>query len=116
MELQITKMSRAVGNLAEDRAIKYLKGLGFEIVKRNFYSKFGEIDIIAKKNRVLHFIEVKSGKNFDPIYAITPKKLDKILKTVDYYMLKNKIDTEIVIDALIIREGDIELLENITLI
>ena len=109
-------MSRAVGNLAEDKAVRYLKGMGFEIVERNFYSKFGEIDIIAIKDKVLHFIEVKSGKNFDPIYAVTPKKLDKILKTVNYYILKKKINSEIIIDALIIKGDDIELLENITLI
>ena len=110
------KMSRAVGNLAEDKAAKYLKDMGFEIVERNFYSKFGEIDIIAMKDKILHFVEVKSGKNFDPVYAITPKKLDKILKTVNYYILKKKINSEIVIDALIIRGNNIELLENITLI
>ena len=109
-------MSRAVGNIAEDKAAKYLKQADFKIVERNFYSKFGEIDIVALKGRVLHFIEVKSGKNFDPIYAITPKKLDKILKTVNYYILKNRINLDIMIDALIIKGDDIELLENITLI
>ena len=109
-------MSRAIGNLAEDKAAKYLKDLGFEVIERNFYSKFGEIDIIALKGRILHFIEVKSGKNFDPIYAITPKKLDKILKTVNYYIFKKKINLDISIDALIVRGNDIELLENITLI
>ena len=109
-------MSRAIGNLAEDKAAKYLKDLGFEVIERNFYSKFGEIDIIALKGRILHFIEVKSGKNFDPIYAITPKKLDKILKTINYYIFKKKINLDISIDALIVRGNDIELLENITLI
>ncbi len=109
-------MSRTVGNLAEDKAVRYLKGMGFEIVDRNFYSKFGEIDIVALKDKVVHFIEVKSGKNFDPIYAVTPKKLDKILKTVSYYILKKKVNSEIVIDALIIKGDDVELLENITLI
>ena len=109
-------MSRVVGNRAEDKAVEYLKQAGFEIVERNFYSKFGEIDIIALKSRVLHFIEVKSGKNFDPIYAITPKKLNKILKTINYYILKKKINSDIVLDALIIKGNDVELLENITLI
>jgi len=108
-------MSRTIGNLAEDRAVKYLKDMGFKIVERNFYSKFGEIDIIALKDKILHFIEVKSGKNFEPIYAITPKKLDKILKTVNYYILKKKINSEIEIDALIIKGNDIELIENITI-
>ncbi len=109
-------MSRAIGNIAEDLACKFLVKNNYEIVDRNFYSKFGEIDIIAFKNRILHFIEVKSGKNFDPIYAITPKKLDKILKTVNYYILKKKINSEIVIDAIIIKGNNIDFLENITLI
>ncbi len=109
-------MSRATGNIAEDLACKFLIKNNYEIVDRNFYSKFGEIDIIALKGRVLHFVEVKSGKNFDPIYAITPKKLDKILKTVNYYILKKKINSEIVIDAIIIKGNNIDFLENITLI
>ncbi len=108
-------MSRAIGNIAEDLACKFLIKNNYEIIDRNFYSKFGEIDIIALKDRVLHFIEVKSGKNFDPVYAITPKKIDKILKTVNYYILKKKINLEIVIDAIIIKGNDIDLLENITL-
>lgn len=47
------------GILGEDKACKFLKKQGFEILKRNFHSKFGEIDIIAKKDEILHFIEVK---------------------------------------------------------
>jgi putative endonuclease len=108
-------MSREVGNIAEDKAAKYLQGLGYEIIDRNFYSRFGEIDIIAKKDKILHFVEVKSGKNFDPVYALTPRKLDKIIKTVNYYILKNKINISFSIDAVIIRGNEIEFLENITI-
>ena len=42
------------GFKSEDRAVKYLKNLGYEIVDRNFKSKFGEIDIVAKKDEILH--------------------------------------------------------------
>ncbi len=43
--------SRRVGKLGEDRAISYLRDIGFDIIDRNFYAKreFGEIDIIATK-------------------------------------------------------------------
>ncbi|HAA2046827.1 TPA_asm: hypothetical protein GD813_03985 [Campylobacter jejuni] len=51
------------GILGEDKACKFLKKQGFEILKRNFHSKFGEIDIIAKKDEILHFIEVKFTQN-----------------------------------------------------
>ena len=108
-------MSRKKGDLAEDIACEFLIKNGFRIVDRNFYSKFGEIDIIAIKNSILHFVEVKSGKNFEPIYAITPKKLQRILKSVDYFLLKRDLDLEIQIDAIIIKNGSLEFLENITL-
>ena len=47
------------GILGEDKACAFLKKQGFKILKRNFHSKFGEIDIIATKDEILHFIEVK---------------------------------------------------------
>ena len=110
-------MSREKGKRAEERICKYLTNLGFEIVDRNFTSKFGEIDIIAKKDGVIHFIEVKSGKNpvINPIYNITSKKLSKIKKTLLFYLQKNKITSPFCIDAAIINGENIEFLENITL-
>ncbi|MGE4511988.1 MAG: YraN family protein, partial [Sulfurimonadaceae bacterium] len=53
-------MSRAKGNEAETLACTFLFDAGFSVLERNFYSRFGEIDIIAFKEDVLHFIEVKS--------------------------------------------------------
>lgn len=49
-----------IGRLGEDIAQKYLENKGFSIVEQNFLRKCGEIDIIAKKGKILHFIEVKS--------------------------------------------------------
>ncbi|EAK0706386.1 YraN family protein, partial [Campylobacter coli] len=51
------------GILGEDKACEFLKKQKFEILKRNFRSKFGEIDVIAKKDGILHFIEVKFTQN-----------------------------------------------------
>jgi putative endonuclease len=107
-------MSRDKGKKAEDLACSYLKNQGFRIVERNFYSKFGEIDIIAVKDDILHIIEVKSAQNFEPIYNITPSKLQKILKTVDFFMMKKKVNLPYQIDALILKNCDIEFLENVT--
>ena len=106
-------MSREKGNFAEDRAIDYLQELGFLVSERNYYSRFGEIDIIAVKDGVLHFVEVKSG-DWDPIYQITPSKLLKIQKTAQIYMSKKRIDMDFCFDAVIVTEG-IEFIENITL-
>lgn len=52
--------SQYVGKLGEDIASRYLLNKGFAILCRNYRKKYGEIDIIAKKDDVLHFVEVKS--------------------------------------------------------
>ena len=105
--------TREKGNIAEEKAVIFLEENGFQIVKRNFYTKFGEIDIIAFKEGIFHFIEVKSGKNFEPIYNITPAKIKKITKTAYLFMKKEKIDSPFCIDAIIVKEN-IEFIENIT--
>ena len=109
-------MSRAKGNIAEDKACTFLLENNFEIIERNFYSRFGEIDIIASKNGVFHFIEVKSALEYElAVQNITPGKLHKFIKTVHVYMKKNKLDTDFMIDAVIVTPKNIELVENITL-
>ena len=72
-------MSRAKGSIAEQKACDFLFDNGYTIIERNFYSRFGEIDIIATKDEVLHFIEVKSGDNYEKaIQNITKTKLKKL--------------------------------------
>jgi putative endonuclease len=105
--------TRKKGNIAEERACEYLKTKGYKIVDRNFYTKFGEIDIIAYKDGVFHFIEVKSGLNFEPIYNITPKKLQRIIKSVYVYLKTKSIDSPFCIDAIIVKK-EIEHLVNIS--
>jgi putative endonuclease len=109
-------MSRAKGNIAEDKACAFLYENGFEIVERNFYSRFGEIDVIASKDEVLHFIEVKSGSDYESaIQNITPTKLSRFIKTCNVYLKKNSYDGDYMIDAVVVTPSSIELVENITL-
>lgn len=109
-------MSRAKGNIAEDKACDFLVDNGYFIVERNFYSRFGEIDIIASKMQVLHFIEVKSGLDYESaIVNITPQKLRKFIKTVHVYLKKNALDIDFMIDAVVVTPKEVSLVENITL-
>lgn len=81
--------TRFIGNKAEDLACNYLKKLGFRILKRNFYIRGGEIDIIAKDKDILVFIEVKarySHKFGLPIESITPWKLKALQKSALFYI------------------------------
>jgi len=91
---------------------------GFIILERNYFArKLGEIDIIAKRNDVLHFIEVKGSKfnTFDPIYNVTPAKLRKVINSAYYYLKMKRLDMPFSIDALIVRGNEVEFLENVTL-
>jgi len=48
------------GKWGEELAAGYLRTKGYQIIFRNFYSKYGELDIVAKKNNLLVFVEVKT--------------------------------------------------------
>lgn len=79
-------------------AIKYLKSKWYEIKDTNFkFGRFWEIDIIANINYTTIFIEVKFRKNlnyWEPEDSITKEKLRRLKRTIDYYVVKNKIDFE----------------------
>jgi putative endonuclease len=109
-------MSRAKGSVAEELAKNYLYDNGFEIVEQNFYSRFGEIDIIALKDETLHFVEVKSGDDYEKaVQNITPTKLSRLTKTGDVYIKKNCVEIDYVYDAIVVVDKDITYLENITI-
>ena len=109
--------TKGIGDEKEGVAARFLIQNGYTIVERNYYArKLGEIDIIAAKDKVLHFIEVKSANaDFDHIYNITPSKVKKVINSAYYFLKERKLDMAFCIDALIIRKNDIEFIENITL-
>jgi len=109
-------MSRAKGNLAEDKATKFLQERGYQVLERNFYSNFGEIDIIALQDGVVHFVEVKSGLDYESaVQNITPTKISRLIKTAAVYMKKNGLEVDYMFDAVIVTPKNIELIQNITL-
>ncbi len=107
-------MSLKKGHLAEDIVIKYLIKLDFLILTRNYYTRYGEIDIVAKKNNILHFIEVKSGKYFNPAENLTDKKLEKLTKAILIYLDLNNNNENYIIDLVTLYNNKIEFFENIS--
>ena len=108
--------TKAKGNIAEDRACDYLRSLGYRIIERNVYNRFGEIDIIVFKENVLHFVEVKSGVTYESaVNNITRSKLQKLNRTIQTYLQQKKLNSDYCIDALIVSDEGIEWIENITL-
>ncbi|MDR2789603.1 MAG: YraN family protein [Campylobacteraceae bacterium] len=99
---------------AEERAARFLEKASLKITARNYHSRFGEIDIIAEEENIVHFVEVKATEgNYDPLERITSSKMAKITKTVEYYILKNGITKEYQIDAIVVTNGNIEWVRNI---
>ncbi|MGN0704789.1 MAG: YraN family protein [Lentihominibacter sp.] len=81
--------NRALGELGESMAVRYLEDQGFRIWARNFRCKAGEIDIIASKNHELSFIEVKTRRNLSygrPCESVTAEKRRHIRMCAEYYL------------------------------
>lgn len=86
---------RIFGNKSEDLAAKYLKNLGLKILERQFKTKIGEIDLIAKDGDEIVFVEVKARKSNEfgyPEESVTPKKLEKIARVGEQYLLMKKLE------------------------
>ncbi|AEX84536.1 hypothetical protein XO10_00390 [Marinitoga sp. 1135] len=84
------------GKIYEDIAVKFLKKKGFKILKRNFTTRIGEIDIIAKDGNTLVFVEVKGGKDYygNPAYRVNISKINKIIRVANIYINKFKPNFE----------------------
>jgi len=79
----------------ETLAKKLLKKNGYKILKRNYVSRCGEIDIVAFDRGVIAFVEVKARQSDifgPPELAITNTKRGKIIRTALNYLMANKIE------------------------
>lgn len=95
----MTKNLSFLGKEGEEQAVIFLKSLGYKILDRNFRIRGGEIDIIAKEKSAVVFVEVKARGNMifgQPGESINNKKLRKIIKTAEYYMLSHDLNNSIV--------------------
>lgn len=86
--------TRRYGVIGEKMAQKYLINKGYKILKTNFYTKKGEIDIIAKKNNCVVFVEVKTRNNLNygtPAMAVGRIKKTHIKKSAEIFIYINKL-------------------------
>ena len=84
---------RKVGGAGEDFATKMLEETGYMIIERNYRTNMGEVDIIASKDGVLHFIEVKTrtGDEFGyPADAVTETKQNHIRRVAESYIARRR--------------------------
>lgn len=82
------------GKFGEEVALKYITSKGGKIIEKNYRTKLGEVDLIAKLNGELVFIEVKSRSNIHygyPAESVNYRKKRKILNVAKYYLLDNSL-------------------------
>lgn len=92
----------AIGQLGENIACGYLQNRGYRLVERNYKKKWGEIDIIVKKDNVLHFVEVKSTsvsgdfpkegvESYQPEDHVDRNKKDRLKRVVETYLHEHNL-------------------------
>lgn len=100
----------------EVQAQKFLKKEKFKILETNFKNKVGEIDIIALKNGVYHFVEVKarsSAKFGLPREAVDEIKQQKIRRASEGYLIsKNNYPAQMQFDVVEVLDGKLTFIEN----
>lgn len=104
------------GKKGEIKAVLFLKKHGYKILETNFKNKIGEIDIIAEKDGVIVFIEVKNRSTYRfgrPIEAVDFRKQNKIKKVAEIYlMIKNKSYNDVRFDVVEVSNDNLEHIEN----
>ncbi|MDD9868125.1 MAG: YraN family protein [Candidatus Campbellbacteria bacterium] len=115
--------SKEIGIIGENIACRYLTKKKYKIIERNYRKKCGEIDIIAEKDDIIYFFEVKtnelSNNYIRPEERITPKKLRKIKMTAELYQLEKKIEKDVGVRSISVlidvegKEAKVYMLKNI---
>jgi len=102
---------QVIGRIGEDCVCKYLKKIGYRVIDRNYLKKWGEIDIVAIKDKKIHFIEVKSASrqitlgqnkinlgrkdNYRPEDNMHQWKLERLGRVIQSYLLDKEIDDRV---------------------
>ena len=97
-----------VGLSAESRAAALLLAKGYRIVARRFRSPVGEVDIVARRGRVLIFVEVKARKRLDDAaWSLLPRQQRRIAAAAAAWLAEHPDDAEsdIRFDAILVAPG-----------
>ena len=92
---------RAIGNIGEELAVKFLIKKGFKIVQRNYHCRIGEIDIIASRDSRIAFFEVKyrkysayTNQDFPIENAVNAVKKRRFVSSIRLWLLANGYDED----------------------
>ncbi len=135
LERDLRTDKRKVGDKGEDLAVEFLMKQGYAIKDRNYLRKYGELDIVAVKGDIWHFIEVKTVSyetnrsvihetvnGYRPEDNLHPWKLQRLSRVIQAYMIDKRLyENEWQFDVITVKikseagEAELEFLENIIL-
>ena len=107
--------AQAAGGDAEDRAAALLARHGLAIVARNYRTRMGEIDLVARDGECLVFVEVRSraGSSYgDALESITPGKRRRIVAAARHFLLPYKRLPPCRFDVIALDAGDPRWIRN----
>lgn len=109
----------SLGEKGEDLASRYLRKKGYKVIARNYKTRLGEIDIIAEKDNMVVFVEVKTRSNISfgyPFEAVNQRKRQKLKKVALLYLKRYPRQYPVRFDVLSItlRENNNPVIEHIT--
>lgn len=87
--------NRRVGDQGEEIALRHLRGMGYELVERNYRTRYGEIDLILRDGATLVFVEVKFRRGTghgDPLESVTPRKQNQVRAVAEQYLAEAQPD------------------------
>lgn len=96
-----------IGKAGEKLAAAWLARNGYTIINLNWHYSYYEIDLIATKDNLLHFVEVKyrtSNWSGHPEEAVNKKKIKDLLRAIDQYLFLNPQHDNFHLDILAITE------------
>ncbi len=82
------------GKKGEELAAEWLQQNGYEILHQNWRHRHWELDIIATKNNILHFVEIKTARSVKSGYPeqwVTKAKMKLLIQAAEEYQLQNPI-------------------------
>jgi putative endonuclease len=109
--------TRAIGNRAERRALWHYRLRGFRILATNVWIAGYELDVVARRGRLIVFCEVKaksSPDRGDPLEMITPEKVRRLHQAAETWLAANSlpVDFEVRFDVAAERAGKLQVVAN----
>lgn len=89
----MSRYNKDIGHRGEVEAIIYLHKKGYRILDQNYHTHWGEIDVIAEKDKKISFIEVKTRTNLlkgKPYDSVTSMKIKHLMRPIQLYLLQNE--------------------------